>query len=170
MKVYTEGTGYDLKHLVDNYPWSSIGEGTVVDVRHLLLESSAGLRDLKLTRRFQIGGSNGFVSVRLAESFPSLRCIVQDFPSMIVSGAEHLPAELADRVTFTPHDFLTQQPVKNADVYFFRWVLHGWSDKYCVQILQNLIPALKPGARVVINDNVLPEPGVLSSWPEERMR
>lgn len=117
-----------------------------------------------------MGGSNGFVSIRLAESFPSLRCIVQDYPSMIASGVDKIPAELADRVTFMAHDFLTQQSVDNADVYLFRWVLHGWSDKYCVQILRNLIPALKPGARIVICDSVLPEPGVLSSWPEKRMR
>lgn len=68
------------------------------------------------------------------------------------------------------HDFLTEQPVHGADVYFFRWILHNWSDKYCVKILKNLIPALKPGAKVVINDNVLPQPGVLSQWQEERLR
>jgi len=68
------------------------------------------------------------------------------------------------------HDFLTEQPVKNADVYFFRWIFHNWSDKYSIQILRALIPALKPGARVVINDNVLPEPGVLSLWQETRLR
>jgi hypothetical protein len=36
--------------------------------------------------------------------------------------------------------------------------------------LRNLIPALKRGARVVVMDNVLPEPGALPLWPEERIR
>lgn len=69
------------------------------------------------------------------------------------------------------HDFLLEdQPVKGADVYFFRWILHNWSDKYCVKILRGLIPALKPGAKIILNDNVLPQPGVLSRWQENRLR
>lgn len=32
MDSYTKGTGYDLKHIIDNYPWETFGNGTVVDV------------------------------------------------------------------------------------------------------------------------------------------
>lgn len=60
--------------------------------------------------------------------------------------------------------------VGNADIYFFRWIFHNWSDKYCIQILRNQIPALKKVARIVINDNVLLEPGTLPRWREERLR
>jgi hypothetical protein len=69
-----------------------------------------------------------------------------------------------------PCSLFVQQPVKNADVYFFRLIFHNWSDKYCVQILQNLVPALKKATRIVINDNVLPEPGELPVWREEKIR
>ncbi|KAI9873469.1 MAG: hypothetical protein M1830_000374 [Pleopsidium flavum] len=148
MSSFTTGTGYDLKHLVDNYPWASIGNGTVVDV----------------------GGSHGFVCIRLASSFPSIHFIVQDLPEVVDAGSSKMPAAMSDRVTFMAHDFLTEQPVKGADIYFFRWIFHNWSDKYCTQILRSLIPALKPGARVVIMDNVLPEPNTLPLWPEERIR
>ncbi|KAL9119135.1 MAG: hypothetical protein Q9187_004309 [Circinaria calcarea] len=117
-----------------------------------------------------IGGSLGFVCSRLAQSFPYLNFVVQDLPSAIESGRTQLPPELSDRIKFMAHDFLTEQPVRGADVYLFRWVLHNWSDKYAVQILRNLIPALKQGARILINDLVLPEPGVLPAWPEERLR
>lgn len=96
--------------------------------------------------------------------------MVQDLPPVIAAAEKEVPPELAGRTKFMPHDFLTEQPVHGADVYFFRWILHNWSDKYCIKILRNLIPALKPGARVVINDNVLPQPGVLSQWQEERLR
>jgi len=68
------------------------------------------------------------------------------------------------------YDFLTEQPVSGAAVYFFRWIFHNWSDKYCIQILRNHIPALKPGAKIIINDNVLPRPGVMSKWQEDRLR
>ncbi|KAI0867285.1 hypothetical protein GGS24DRAFT_486087 [Hypoxylon argillaceum] len=68
------------------------------------------------------------------------------------------------------HDFLTEQPIVGADVYFFRWIFHNWSDKYSIKILRNHIPALKKGAKIVINDNILPQPGVISQWQEDRLR
>ena len=68
------------------------------------------------------------------------------------------------------HDFFTQQPVKNADVYLIRWCLHNWSDEYSIKILRALIPALKPGARVLVNDGVLPEPNTIDPWDEKIMR
>ena len=53
------------------------------------------------------------------------------------------------------------QPIKSADAYFYRAVFHDWSDKYGIKMLQALIPALKKGAKVILNDGVMPEPGKL---------
>jgi hypothetical protein len=55
-------------------------------------------------------------------------------------------------------------------VYFFRWVIHNYSNPYAVRILKNLIPALKPGARIIINDHCLREPGQENPWDERVMR
>ncbi|KAI6090340.1 S-adenosyl-L-methionine-dependent methyltransferase [Hypoxylon rubiginosum] len=147
MRSFTEGTGFELSHIVDNFPWEDLGKGVVVDV----------------------GGSQGFVCFALARKFSSLSFVVQDLEPVIESAKEHVPADVASRVTFMAHDFLTEQPVYG-DVYFFRWILHNWSDKYCVQILRNLVPVLKAGSKIVLNDNVLPAPGVMSKWQEERLR
>lgn len=110
------------------------------------------------------------MSVRLASAFPDLSFIVQDFEVVLANGASNVPNGLKDRIDFMPHDFLTEQPVKGANVYFFRWIFHNWSDLYCIRILRNLIPALKTGTVVLINDFVLPEPGTLGLWQEERIR
>lgn len=117
-----------------------------------------------------MGGSQGFACFAIARKFPSLSFVVQDLPPVIEAAKKEVPPGLARRTKFMAHDFLTEQPVHGADVYFFRWIFHNWSDKYCIKILRNLIPALKPGAKVVINDNVPPQPGVLSQWQEERLR
>ena len=95
---------------------------------------------------------------------------MQDLAPVVDQGKHQMPAEASKRVTFMSHDFLTEQPVKNADVYLFRWIFHNWSDGYCLGILRNLIPALKSGARVVINDNCLSEPGSLSLLQEQKIR
>ncbi|OTA59190.1 S-adenosyl-L-methionine-dependent methyltransferase [Hypoxylon sp. EC38] len=147
MRSFTKGTGFELSHIVNNFPWGDIKNGTVVDV----------------------GGSQGFVSIAIARKYPSLSFVVQDVEPVIVAAEKDVPVDLADRIKFMTHDFLTEQPVLGADVYFFRWIFHNWSDKYSIQILRNLIPALKPGAKIVVNDNVLPQPGSMSRWQEDRI-
>ena len=48
--------------------------------------------------------------------------------------------------------------------------MHNYSTPYAVKILQNLIPALKPGARIIINDHCLREPGVENPWDARIIR
>jgi hypothetical protein len=117
-----------------------------------------------------MGGNQGYVSIALAAAFPSLHFIVQDTAGMRTpSTIGSVPPELQSRVSLTTHDFFTPQTVV-ADVYFFRWIFHGFSEKYCVKILRALIPALKKGARIVINDGTLPEPGTVGYVEEKSMR
>ncbi|KAF2864873.1 O-methyltransferase-domain-containing protein [Massariosphaeria phaeospora] len=127
--------------LVDNYDWSACG--VVVDV----------------------GGSHGVVAAELVRRYPKLRAVVQDLPEVIAAAPTGV-----DRVEFQAHDFFTEQPVRDADVYLLRMILHNWGDAYCIRILRQLVPALKPGARIVINDHVVLEPGVLSAYKDRPVR
>lgn len=130
--------GLENSYVVKGYDWASLGQATVVDV----------------------GGSAGHVSIELAKNFPDLHFIVQDLPK-VIKAAPAPPAEVADRVTFQSHDFFTEQPEKNADIYYFRWILHDWSDKYCLKILKALVPALKSGARLLLSERCLEPPCTL---------
>lgn len=143
MAIYQQGEGYHPKHTVNNFAWDTVR--TVVD----------------------IGGSTGPVAFALAEKYPNLEITVQDLPP-VVAGAQKQRPDL--NVTFQGHDFFDQQPVRGADVYYFRWILHNWSDKYALRILRALVPALKPGARIVIMDEVMPAPGEVSNRSERMMR
>ncbi|APA07270.1 hypothetical protein sscle_02g020400 [Sclerotinia sclerotiorum 1980 UF-70] len=60
-------------------------------------------------------------------------------------------------VEFMEHDFFKPQPVKCADVYLLRLILHNWSNNDCLQILRNLVPALKHGSKVLVNEIVMPD-------------
>ncbi|KAI9664064.1 MAG: hypothetical protein M1821_007555 [Bathelium mastoideum] len=142
-------SSYNMKHLLDNYDFGAIGkDGVLVDV----------------------GGSHAQVSIAIAQRWPEVKCIVQDLPDTIKGLDERVPAELKDRVSGMEHDFLTEQPVKGADVYLLRWILHDWSDKYSIKILQGLVPALKKGAKVVINDICIPPPGMLGVYADRNLR
>lgn len=144
-----------LQALASYFDWGSLPKGsTVVD----------------------IGGSQGHVSRYLADKYQNLRFIVQDLEEVIEGAAEKLKTQSNSqedskpRISFLTHDMFTPQPVKHADVYLFRYVLHDWSDKYCVNVLRQLIPALKVGAKVVIQDHLLPEPGSLGLLQEMQLR
>ncbi|KAF8860220.1 S-adenosyl-L-methionine-dependent methyltransferase [Acephala macrosclerotiorum] len=149
MTSLTGGEGYEVSYLINNYDWASIDakSGTVVD----------------------IGGSHGFVCVELAEKYKNMKFVVQDLPKTVQS-APKLEGDIGERIQFQAHDFHTQQPVKGADVYLYRWILHNQSDRYAINMLKQLIPALKKGARVVINDHCLPEPNTESLWDEKIIR
>lgn len=117
-----------------------------------------------------VGGSHGIVAIELSRAFPNLKLVVQDLDEPIIADADaQKPEDVADRVRFMVHDFLTPQPV-SADVYYFRHIFHNWPDKYCIKILRGLVPVLRPGARIVVNDQVMPEPCTLPWEQEARLR
>ncbi|KAL8729373.1 MAG: hypothetical protein Q9166_004766 [cf. Caloplaca sp. 2 TL-2023] len=148
MTWFSTGPGLEATHVVNGFPWETLQTGTVVD----------------------IGGSHGSISIAIAQQFPSLRFVVQDQRDVIEAGRAQLPSGLQTRVTFTEHDFFMEQPVKAADVYLLRWILHDWPDTYAIKILKALIPALRDGSRLCICEHVLPEPGNISTYQARGLR
>jgi hypothetical protein len=146
MQIFTERPQFSLAYTTDYYDWDSLGRAQVVDV----------------------GGSLGHVSLALARKFGNLSLTVQDMEQMVTNAT--VPEDVRGRVKFMAHDFFSPQPVKDADVYYLRWVLHNWSDKYCKLILGALVPALKPGAKVIIHESLMPEPGTMAMWKEKNLR
>ncbi|AEO65259.1 uncharacterized protein THITE_2112095 [Thermothielavioides terrestris NRRL 8126] len=156
MASLTGGEGYEPSYFVDvekgGYDFSDIDAvgGTFVD----------------------IGGSHGFICVELANRYKNMKFVVQDLQKTVDSAPNPISPDpqVAERITLLAHDFFTEQVTKDADVYFFRWIMHNYSTPYAVRILRNLVPALKPGARVIINDHCLREPGRENPWDERVMR
>lgn len=130
-------------------------------VRHLTEEASIGWE--KVGKVVDVGGSHGAVCTGLVMRYPGIQCVVQDLPQ-VISTAD--TGKSGGDLTFMAHDFFQEQPVKDADVYILRWVLHDWTDLYAVKILRALIPALKPGSRLIINETCLAEPGVNSLYEQ----
>lgn len=147
MSSFANGHGNSPSFLVQGYPWDKVGNGTVVDV----------------------GGSKGKISMLLAQQYPGLKCTVQDLPEMIADAAEKLPSDLQGRIEFQAYDFFTPQ-TKQADLYLFRNIFHNWSDSHAVKILKALTNALQPGAKIVINEYLLPEPGTMAPMTERTVR
>ena len=55
-------------------------------------------------------------------------------------------------------------------MYLLRMILHDWPAEEATAILNNLLPALNKGSRILIMDTVLPRPGALPSTQERLLR
>ena len=60
------------------------------------------------------------------------------------------------RVKLQTHDFFTPQPVKNAAVFFLRFVLHDWPAEKAKLILKALRPSATPDTKLILMENVVP--------------
>ncbi|KAI8931406.1 hypothetical protein NX059_011736 [Plenodomus lindquistii] len=124
--------------LKDGFDWSAL-KGTVVDC----------------------GGGNGHISKTLA---------TDSNVDMLAEGRDSLPAELASRVVYSQHSFFDPQPVENAAAFLIRQCTHNWADRDVVKIFKAFVPGLEksgPNTPLLINDIVIPEPGV---WPRHQER
>ncbi|KAB9006552.1 hypothetical protein FH972_026905 [Carpinus fangiana] len=132
----------------NNFDWTSLGAAQVVD----------------------IGGSRGHVSIAILRHAPQLTSIVQDRPEVVSQMEGKIPKDLTGRLTFEVANFFEPQPIKTADVYFFRRIFHDWSDDDSSRIIKNLVPSMKSGSRLVISEFVVKPPGQESMFEEKMTR
>ncbi len=116
-----------------------------------------------------MGGSTGHACIAIAEKAPDATFIVQDLAGVVEQGRKSLPESLKPRITFQEHDFFTPQP-QSADIYLLRFILHDHPDAAAVNIVKSLVPAMRDGSRLLINDGVLPEPNTLPRGEERIAR
>ncbi|KZT06657.1 S-adenosyl-L-methionine-dependent methyltransferase [Laetiporus sulphureus 93-53] len=124
--------------IYNDYPWEALGSSTIVDV----------------------GGGAGGTSLDLSKMFPSLHFVVEDLSKTIqkaegVWGRENPEAIKSGRVKLLPSDFFEEQPVKGAEVYLLRHVLHDWPDDECVTILANQRAAMGPGSIILVAEHAI---------------
>ncbi|KAM0563080.1 hypothetical protein ACHAPJ_001926 [Fusarium lateritium] len=144
-------TGSNVEHLIDAFDWKSLGQARVVD----------------------IGGSSGSTSIMLATAFPGLKFVIEDLPEPISNARSRVPElseDVKSRIEIIEYDFFTPQPVKHADVYLLRTILHDWPDADAVKILQGVVESMSSSSRLLIMDMVLPKPGSGSKTFEATLR
>ncbi|CRK45149.1 hypothetical protein BN1723_016488 [Verticillium longisporum] len=177
------GRVFGRAHLHD-FPWASLGAATVVDVgggSPLLFETLPFNRmdsvPLVITLQFSaldvdlyfgrieavtdVTGITGGFCLQLSHLYPDLKFVLQDRgPAINKAHNEVWPREnpaalAAGRIQFVVHDFFEKNPVPEADVYWLRYVLHDWSDDYCVRILSGIRQSMGPRSRILICDQVM---------------
>lgn len=140
---------FDIKHLVNSFPWTSIDTpgSTIVDV----------------------GGGHGTVSRELHGHTTHTKFIVQDLPGTALEGERALPEQYKSRISFMAHDFFNPQPIAGASVYLFRWILHNWADPYAIKIIRNQTAVMEPGAKIIVQEQ-MPEATADTRWSAKSKR
>ena len=138
MQIALQDDSFGLHHVIRLFDWKSIDSPGSIAV--------------------DVGGGIGHVSQYVANLTDHLSFIVQDLPHIATQGAEACPDALKSRVQFQAHDFFTPQTLANPPALFFmKFILHDWSDKYATMILKGLVPSMDSRTKLVIFDAVLPE-------------
>ncbi|KAL5360775.1 S-adenosyl-L-methionine-dependent methyltransferase [Aspergillus floccosus] len=102
-----------------------------------------------------VGGGHGHELLGFKQRFPDVpgQLVLEDLPE-VIDGLESLDSE----VKRVKHDFFEPQPVKDSRVYYFKYILHDWSDDNCRIILDHTKAAMKEGySKLLIEDFIVSE-------------
>jgi hypothetical protein len=97
-----------------------------------------------------IGGGIGGLLVDILDAHPSCRGLLFDEPKVIQQAISH------ERLQPIGGDFFQTVPT-GADAYILRWIIHDWSEAEAVALLGKVREAMKPGARLILLEELIPE-------------
>jgi hypothetical protein len=104
-----------------------------------------------------IGGGHGTLMSRVLKANPGLRGILFDFEGVIAGAIEVLDrAGVADRCDAVAGDMFASVPA-GCDVYLLSRVINICDDAQAVAVLTNCRAAMRPDAKVILVERVLPE-------------
>jgi hypothetical protein len=104
-----------------------------------------------------VGGATGEVVRGLMRANDQLHGMVLDLPQAAAAAREAAQEDgLSDRFSAVSGDFFAEVPA--ADLYLLKAILHDWDDDACVRILRNCREAARPGARLMVIENVILDP------------
>jgi hypothetical protein len=111
-----------------------------------------------------VGGGIGTQLVSILDASPSSKGILFDQPHV---GAESISHK---RMEAIGGNFFESVPT-GADAYLLRWILHDWADAEAAVILGSLRRAMKPIARLMVVEHVIPEGATfdLGKWTDLQM-
>jgi hypothetical protein len=104
-----------------------------------------------------VGGGHGGLIASILKKHANLKGVVYDSPQ-VVAGAPALFEErgVAERATAVGGDFFKSVPAAG-DTYVMKHIIHDWYDDKCTTLLKHCHGVMKPGGKVLIVDQVLPE-------------
>ncbi|KAJ4835553.1 hypothetical protein Tsubulata_028956 [Turnera subulata] len=127
-----------------NFNMAVMNHSTIV-IRKLL-ESYKGFEQIK--QLIDIGGGLGLTLNIITSKYPHIKGVNFDLPRVIEEaqsypGVEHVAGDMFESVP-------------EGEAMFMKWILHNWSDEYCLKLLKNCHKALAADGKLIVMDAVVP--------------
>lgn len=115
-----------------------------------------------------VGAGFGHQSIDFRKFNPKIQgqIVVEDLP-LVQDMIPNRPELAALDITVQPHDFMQEQPIKDAKVYYLRNVIHNWNNEPSKTILSRISQAMARDSVIIIDDVVMPKVG--ASWKQASM-
>ena len=107
-------------------------------------------------RVVDVGGGNGALIGQVLLAHPALRATLFDLEAGLAGADAYLRGRgVRDRCELAVGSFFESIP-EGADTYLLKYILHDWDDGRAADILAVCRRAVRPGARLIVIDHVLP--------------
>lgn len=104
-----------------------------------------------------VGGGDGGLLIDVLGRHPHLTGVLVELPNSVRAAGRRLEAAgLADRVRLVEGSFFDSVPA-DGDVYVLTRVLHNWNDERAEQLLRRTGAAMRPDARLLVMEKLLPD-------------
>ena len=114
-----------------------------------------------------VGGGTGNLLTTILQANPGIRGMLHDLPHVAAQARDLIASRgLSDRCTVSEGSFFDALP-EGGDAYMLSHIIHDWDEASCIKILTSCRRAMKPGARLLVVEMVIPpgndfHPGKLS--------
>ncbi|XP_027001244.2 acetylserotonin O-methyltransferase [Tachysurus fulvidraco] len=103
-----------------------------------------------------LGGCSGALAKQCVSIFPTCEVTIFDLPKVIRMCRKHFLFTEHERILFHEGDFFKDN-LPEADLYILARILHDWTDERCVELLNKVYQACRPGGGVLVIESLLYE-------------
>jgi len=103
-----------------------------------------------------VGGASGTWTLALLRAVPGAKATIFDLPDAVTQARQRIAdSEMAQRITFAPGNFYTDDLPSGADFAWVSAIVHQHSRRHNRELFAKVCAALQPGGRVAIRDVVM---------------
>jgi hypothetical protein len=110
----------------------------------------------KLRTVVDVGGGNVTLLAHVLKANSNVQGILFDLPHVTQAANSYLSSEgVASRCKVIGGSFLEYVP-PGGDAYVLKWIVHDWNDEDCLNILENCRKAMRPDAKLLLLERIMP--------------
>ncbi|XP_029459501.1 acetylserotonin O-methyltransferase-like isoform X2 [Rhinatrema bivittatum] len=124
---------------------------------HLCKKDVLTLFDLSLFPNVcDLGGCSGVMAKECISLYPASTVTIYDLPKVVETAKKHFISPDEHRIRFQEGDFF-EDSIPESDLYILARIIHIWTEKKCLQLLEKVYKACKPGGAVLLLELLLNE-------------